>query len=113
MTIRSRISAWLSRRKVEKAARRILAAALRDPDVLRGTSLRPRHGARWVILDLEEREGTVSRIWFGILRHPRPYAFSPQSHKVIERYLYDVEARRITRMGGHNVTRSSGRDADD
>jgi len=52
-----------------------------------------------------------ARIRFGILRHPRPYAFSRQSHQVIEHYLYDVRAGKIERLQGFNVTRSRGEDA--
>jgi hypothetical protein len=92
---------------------RLLAEAFSSPEILRGTSLEPRHRSRWILLDQEMRGERIVRIRFGILRHPRPYAFSRQSHKVIERYEYDVEARRITRLGGRNITRESGRDADD
>jgi len=55
----------------------------------------------------------VARIWFGILRHPRPYAFSRQSHEVIERYVYRVGARRMERLEGRNITRERGKDAAD
>ena len=53
----------------------------------------------------------MARIWFGILRHPRPYRFSGQSHKVIEYYRYDLEKGRISVVEGHNVTRARGEDA--
>jgi len=52
------------------------------------------------------------RIRFGILRHPRPYPFSPQSHKVVEVYVYDLLAGRIEVERGSNVTRRRGEDAD-
>jgi hypothetical protein len=107
------ISAWLRRRRAERAARRLLEEAFRDAALLQGTSLRPRHSSRWVLLDHEVEGDAVVRIRFGILRHPRPYAFSRQSHKVIEDYLYDVRLRKIERLSGLNVTRSEGRDADD
>ena len=57
-------------------------------------------------------DGSVVRVRFGILRHPRPYAFSGQSHKVIEFYTYDVKARRVLRERGRNITRERGKDAD-
>jgi len=98
---------------MNRAARKLVAGAFRSPDLLRGTSLQSRHASRWVLVDYEVRGETVSRIRFGILRHPRPYAFSRQSHKVIEYYLYDVDARRISRIEGRNITREAGRDADD
>ena len=107
-----RLRDWWRRRLREREARRLLNAAFRSPNVLRGTSLKQRHASRWVLLDIETEAGRVVRIRFGILRHPRPYAFSKQSHKVIEHYLYDVAEQRITRIEGHNITRASGRDAD-
>ena len=107
------IRAWLHERRRAREARRLLAEAFSSPEILRGTSLERRHRSRWVLLDHEARGERIVRIRFGILRHPRPYAFSRQSHKVVERYEYDVEARKITRLAGRNITRESGRDADD
>jgi hypothetical protein len=104
---------WLARGRVEREARRLLAEAFRSPGALRGTSLASRHAARWVLLRHEEEDGHVARIWFGILRHPRPYAFSRQSHAVIERYVYHVAARRMERLDGRNITRERGEDAAD
>ena len=109
----ARLRAWLARRRLDRQAVRLVAEAFRAPELLRGTSLEPRHASRWVLVDREARDGKVVRIRFGILRHPRPYAFSRQSHKVVEYYLYHVEAQRIERLAGLNVTRLSGRDADD
>ena len=103
---------WLSRWRAGREARRLLASAFRSPELLRGTSLEPRHAGRWVIQEHESRAGRVARIRFGIVRHPRPYRFSGQSHKVLETYLYDVMAGSITRLSGHNLTRSEGKDAD-
>lgn len=107
-----RLRDWWRRRRQEREARRLLAAVFYSPEILRGTSLKQRHASRWILLDLDIEESRVVRIHFGILRHPRPYAFSRQSHKVIEHYLYDVAERRILRLEGHNITRESGRDAD-
>lgn len=107
------VARWFRRRRTFKEARRLLAAAFRDPQILRGTSLQPRHASRWVLLDADAEEGSVVRIRFGILRHPRPYPYSRQCHKVLEHYLYDVKAGRIERLGGLNLTRARGEDADD
>jgi hypothetical protein len=107
------LGAWWRRRRREREARRLLCEALRSPELLRGTSLRPSHAARCVLLEHEERDGRIRRIRFGILRHPRPYAFSRQHHQVVEVYLYDVEGGRISRLEGWNVTRSRGLDAGD
>ena|SRR2546426_2311871 len=103
---------WLRRRRRAREARALLAAAFRSLELLRGTSLEPRHAGRWVILDHELSGERVDRIRFGILRHPRPYPFSRQSHQVLEVYLYEVKAGRISIVRGQNLTRERGRDAD-
>lgn len=104
---------FLEQRRRAREARSLLAEALRTPELLRGTSLKPRHASRSVIIHHDEEEGHVVRVHFGIVRHPRPYAFSRQSHKVLEYYIYDVKAGTITVQKGHNLTRAEGRDADD
>jgi hypothetical protein len=103
---------WFERRRREREARRRLGEAFRDPALLAGTSLGPRHAGRWVLLEEEWAEGRLARIRFGIVRHPRPYPFSRQSHQVLEVYLYDLQAGRITVERGRNLTREGGRDAD-
>ena len=108
VSLRTRLEKWRRGRE----ARRLLAQVFRSPDFLRGTSLGSRHAGRWLVLDHESRDGRVVRIRFGILRHPRPYRYSPQSHKVLEVYLYEVESGKVTRLGGHNLTRAEGKDAD-
>ena len=119
-----RLRRWRRRRAQERAARAQLERALRDPEMLRGTSLKPRHANRCVFLDYEVDDSAddvrenrrdpapVVRIWFGIVRHPRPYAFSRQSHKVIEQYCYDLRSGKIRVERGLNLTRRAGRDAD-
>ena len=106
------LKSWWVRRKEERAARKLLGALFRSPELLRGTSLQPRHGGRWILLRHEADRGQVVRIWFGILRHPRPYPFSRQSHQVIEHYLYEVKEGKVQRLFGLNLTRKEGRDAD-
>jgi len=107
------IRSWIHRRRKAAEARRLVAQAFRCPELLQGTSLKPQHAARWVLVDYELEGESVARIWFGILRHPRPYQFSRQSHKVVEYYFYDVESRCLSVVAGHNVTRGKGRDSDD
>ena len=109
----SRIGTLIRKLRVNRRARKLLDAAFRSPDLLRGTSLAARHASRWVLLDVEAEGGDVVRIAFGILRHPRPYPFSRQSHLVIEHWAYDVRAGKIERTRGVNVTRSEGKDAAD
>ena len=104
---------WLKRRRLEKKARRLLRGLFRDGSLLAGTSLRPKHSSRCVFLDCEARHGELTVIRFGILRHPRPYAFSRQSHEVIEYYRYDLAESRIRVEKGINLTRLRGQDACD
>ncbi|MEW6743601.1 MAG: hypothetical protein AB1486_12665 [Planctomycetota bacterium] len=52
------------------------------------------------------------RIFFGIVRHPRPHPFSRQHHSVLEIWCYHVEEERLERMEGRNLTRERGEDAD-
>jgi hypothetical protein len=107
------LKSWWARRKEEREARRLIEALFESPALLRGTSLKSRHGMRWILLRQESERGKVVRVWFGILRHPRPYPFSRQSHKVIEHYLYNVVESRVERLLGFNLTREKGLDADD
>ena len=107
-----RFGGWLQRLRQARTARKLLAAAFRSPERLRGTSLEPRHAGRWVLLEYELAGSEVAAVRFGILRHPRPYPFSRQSHKVIEVYRYDVAAGRMERLEGRNLTRGRGEDAD-
>jgi hypothetical protein len=102
---------WLERWHREREARSLVAEAFRSGEPLKGTSLGPKHGARWLLMDYELEAGQMARVWFGILRHPRPYAFSRQSHNVIECYLYDLKSGRIAVVEGRNVTRARGEDA--
>ncbi len=105
------LAEWFQKRRAEREARRLLARAFQSPELLRSTSLEPRHAARWVLLGFESEGDCPVRIRFGVLRHPRPYPFSRQSHQVIEHYLYDVSGAKITRLEGFNVTRGKGEDA--
>ena len=107
------IRTWLKRRCLEKKARGKLRDAFRDSSLLAGTSLQPHHSGRAVLIDFEALDGELQLIRFGILRHPRPYAFSKQSHEVIEYYRYDTTEPRIKVEEGLNLTRLRGQDACD
>jgi len=108
MTLRE----WFRRRRLRREAIRLVDEAFASPDVLRGTSLRGRHAARWVLIGWDEEEGRVARVDIGIVRHPRPYPFSTQAHKVLETWTYHVAESRFERQAGRNLTRESGKDAD-
>lgn len=107
------LRAWLERRRRERRARRLVDQLFRTPELLEGTSLRPRHRSRWVVLGHEEREGSIVRVRFGVVRHPRPYPFSSQHHRVVELYDYDVEGCKVRVVRGINLTRGEGLDAAD
>ena len=114
----SRLKSWWNgrRRRQEhrREGQRLVTELFQSPDLLAGTSLKTRHASRWVYVShaLEENGDRLARIRFGILRHPRPYAFSQQSHKVIEYYVYHVLEERLEREKGLNITRQAGKDAD-
>lgn len=102
---------WLRRRRLERQAGKLLRTIFARPDLLRGTSLRPHHGGRCVLTDFDVEKDQLVSVRFGIVRHPRPYAFSRQSHKVIEYYVYDVKTQTLGVVKGHNVTREGGEDS--
>jgi hypothetical protein len=106
-----RLREWLRRRRLERDARRRLDDLFRSPERLRGTSLAPRHLARCVILGFDEENGEILRVRFGLVRHPRPYPFSRQSHQVVEYYLYDLRTAEVRVEHGINLTRRAGEDA--
>jgi hypothetical protein len=83
-----------------------------DPAVLRGTSLRPKHATHALLLDFEATPERVTWLEFGIVRHPRPYAFSKQFHEVIEYWRYDVAAGRVARIDSVNLSRRRGTDGE-
>ncbi len=56
-------------------------------------------------------DGEILWVRFGILRHPRPYAFSRQSHNVLEYWLYDVREGCLRVEKGVNLTRLDDEDA--
>lgn len=56
--------------------------------------------------------GRVARIFFTIIRHPRPYAFSKQIHEVLELWRLDVADGRLERVEGANLSRLRGSDGE-
>ena len=108
MTLRE----WFRRRRLRREAIRRVDEAFACPDVLRGTSLRRRHAARWILIGWDEEGGAVTRVDVGIIRHPRPYPFSPQAHKVLETWTYRVSERKFERRAGRNLSREADEDAD-
>ena len=107
------IRTWFERKSLEKKARARLRDLFQEPALLAGTSLRASHSSRYVFLDCEAHGGELTVIRFGILRHPRPYAFSRQAHEVIEYYTYDLCEPGVKVDEGVNLTRLRGQDACD
>lgn len=114
-----------ARRDVKRAgrdARRLLQSAFADPVRLAGTSLRPEHRNRVMVVrhesaplaegDGKKKGSRVVRVWFTILRHPRPYAFSRQHHEVLELWLLDADSMRFERLQGANLSRLKGGDGE-
>lgn len=107
------LRAWWRERRLARRARRLLDSLFDRGDLIGATSLRPRHRARAVVVGFDtDPEGGVRVIRFGILRHPRPYAFSPQAHRVVEYWRWTVPDGIPERLRGVNLTRREGRDAD-
>ena len=96
-------------RRLRREAGRALDAVFASPELLAGTSLRPDHRGRVQLLDLTQ---APARIGFGIVRHPRPYAFSRQFHEVVELWIWHAGERRLERAKGINLTRARGSDGD-
>ena len=112
MTLRERLGRWWKdpRRRLLRQARHELDALFTARrELLRRTSLRPEHRSRVQLLDVAE---DPLRIRFTLLRHPRPYPFSRQSHEVVELWEYGVEAGTLERVAGHNLSRARGEDGD-
>jgi uridine kinase len=109
-------AAWRERRRrrrLRASARTALRGLFARPDRLRGTSLRPEHASRATLLDFETEGERVTAIAFGILRHPRPHAFSRQFHEVLELYRADLAGDGpVERVKGVNLSRARGRDGE-
>jgi len=106
----SRLGVWWNdpSRKLRKRAQRELDRLFVERrDLLRKTSLRPEHRGRTQVLDVLDEP---LRVFFGIVRHPRPYAFSSQHHEVLEMWCWHAEEDRLERLKGKNLTRFAGLD---
>jgi hypothetical protein len=97
---------WKARRRARREVDRLFAP---PAPLLEGTSLRPSHRGRTQVLDVLEDPRAIV---FGIVRHPRPHAFSPQSHQVLEVWIYWEHERRLERHRGVNLTRARGEDGE-
>jgi hypothetical protein len=99
-------------RALELEARRELLGAFSRPESLRDTSLRAEHRGRVVLVRYEAEAGRVARVFFTIVRHPRPYAFSRQVHEVLELWRLDIPSGALQRLEGANLSRMRGTDGE-
>lgn len=106
---------WIAdpERAERRRAQKLVRSVFDQPDLLNGTSLRREHRGRAIYLRHETDElGTITRVTFGILRHPRPYPFSRQFHEVLEFWTLHVSKRSVTRDRAVNLSRSKGTDGE-
>jgi hypothetical protein len=106
----ARLLRWLregrARHRLRAGARRAIAELFASPARLRGTSLRLDQRGRAVLLDLESDGPRLTAVAFGIVRHPRPHAFSRYAHEVLELWRIDLVAGGPPeRLRGVNLTR--------
>ena len=100
------------RRALLREARRLMLSLFDDPQNLTGTSLRPKHRGRVDLHGVEVSGDTLVSLTFTILRHPRPYPFSHQYHKVVESYRYTLPDGPLERGRSLNLSRLEGRDGE-
>jgi hypothetical protein len=110
------IARWRSsrrRRGALRAARRELDRLFFEtPELLPAARLSPKHRGRVNILesDLDEH-GSVTRILFGIVRHPKAHPLAPRGDEVLELIEYLPAENRLGNVGARNLTRRPpGRD---
>lgn len=110
----ARLRARREEKRRDKEARLVLRSVLKDPTRLAGTSLRPEHANRVMVVrhERDAGDGRLLSVFFTILRHPRPYAFSRQHHEVLELWRLDAATRRLERVEGANLSRLKGGDGE-
>lgn len=110
----ARLRARREEKRRGREARRLLRSVLENPARLAGTSLRPEHANRVMVVRHEHAagDGRLLAVWFTILRHPRPYAFSRQHHEVLELWRLDAPSLALERVEGANLSRLRGGDGE-
>lgn len=75
-------------------------------ELLAAGRLEPHHRSRISILEIDPGpDGSVERILFGIIRHPRPHPLAPRGDEVLELLDYFPDQRRLSMAGSRNLTR--------
>jgi len=103
---------WWRRRKERKLARAAMHGLFDRAEILARSSLRADHRARADLREYEIVDGEVRVVYFTVVRHPRPYAFSRQFHDVVELYRYDLVAGDVVVHDSVNLTRLRGLDGE-
>ncbi len=104
------LRAWWGRRRAarrrDRAARVELDRLFADPRRLAAARLAPRHRHRVSLLEVDAAEdGTLVRILFGIVRHPKPHPLAPRGDEVLELIEFVPPDGVPRNVGGRNITR--------
>lgn len=99
------------RRSALRAARRELDRLFFEtPELLPAARLSPKHRGRVSILESDmDEHGSVTRVLFGIIRHPKPHPLAPRGDEVLELIEYLPAERRLGNVGARNLTRQPPR----
>ena len=107
----SRLREKRARRREERARRqagwRVLEQLFREkPAVLAQGRLKPRHLNRVHLLEVDlDQHGVVTRLLFGIVRHPKAHPMAPRGEEVLELLDYRPAEETLEETGGANLTR--------
>lgn len=106
-----RLTAWWERTRAVRQRRRagwreLEALFTSKPKVLEQGRLRPHHAGRVNLLETElDDEGNVTRLLFGIVRHPKPHPLAPRGDEVLELLEYRPQEERLEVAGSSNLSR--------
>ena len=101
------LARWNARRRALAAARAALDDLFaRRPELLAAGRLKPHHRGRATILEFEpEVDGSVRRVLFGIVRHPKSHPLAPRGDEVLELLEYAPHEGTLKVIGSRNLTR--------
>ena len=107
----SRIMEALSRSRERsrerRAAHRVLDTLFAEhAELLPEARLRLHHRHRCTVLEVDrDANGTVERLLFGIVRHPKAHPLAPRGEEVLELIEYCPGAGTLRNVGARNLTR--------
>jgi hypothetical protein len=106
-----RLAGWWKQRREERARRSAGWQALErlfgeKPAVLSQGRLKPHHLHRVHLLEVDlDDGGVVTRLLFGIVRHPKAHPLAPRGEEVLELLEYRPGEETLEVTGGANLTR--------